>query len=58
VKVRDAIVSTLESLTLADVSRGMPPAHRQAAGTLAAAGASAGGSAQPAKALPVVGAGN
>ena len=30
VRVREAIVGTLESLTLADVSRGMPPAHRQA----------------------------
>jgi Rrf2 family protein len=28
VRVREAIVTTLESLTLADVSRGMPPAHR------------------------------
>jgi len=31
VRVREAIVSTLESLTLADVSRGVPPAHRVAA---------------------------
>jgi Rrf2 family cysteine metabolism transcriptional repressor len=30
VRVREAIVSTLESLTLADVSRGVPPAHRAA----------------------------
>jgi Rrf2 family cysteine metabolism transcriptional repressor len=57
VKVREAIVGTLESLTLADVSRGMPPAHRQAAGSLAA-GATAPASARPAKVLPVVGAGN
>jgi Rrf2 family cysteine metabolism transcriptional repressor len=58
VRVREAIVGTLESLTLADVSRGMPPAHRQAAGTLAATGTTAGGSARPARARPVVGAGH
>jgi hypothetical protein len=57
VKVREAIVGTLESLTLADVSRGMPPAHRQAAGTVAA-GAGTAESARPAKVLPLVGAGN
>jgi Rrf2 family protein len=28
VRVREAIVRTLDSLTLADVSRGVPPAHR------------------------------
>lgn len=31
VRVREAIVSTLESLTLAEVSRGLPPAHRTSA---------------------------
>jgi len=59
VRVRDAIVGTLDALTLADVSRGVPPAHRQAAtAATATAGSTAGESAQPTKSVPVVGARN
>ena len=55
VRVREAIVGTLDGLTLADVSRGRPPAHRTAAQAVGAT-ATAGESVQPNKALPVVGA--
>jgi len=48
VRVREAIVGTLDALTLSDVSRGMPPAHR--ASRAGADDAPAG------VALPVVGA--
>jgi Rrf2 family protein len=48
VRVREAIVTTLESLTLADVSRGMPPAHRSpASGERAASGGRAASSPIP-----------